>query len=240
MTIGLIIIASNNNYNNNSTNNVFSNFYNETNTISSDKLSNIDLENISDIPEYTGDFIVTINNSTPSFVESDFSTESFVKLSDLDDKKRAGVAYANLSIDLLPDDSVKRERVSDVYTSGWVDSEYDSVPNKKLYNKSHLIAFSLIGNLDNEIEKNLITGTHDLNTKGMTSYENDIPKYFEKYPNNHVLYRVTPVFKGDNLVATGVQMEAESVEDRGESLKFNVFIYNIQSGIEIDYRNRRK
>lgn len=126
----------------------------------------------------------------------------------------------------------ERESISDVIPSGWINKEYDNVDGGYLYNRCHLIGYQLTAENDNE--NNLITGTRYMNTEGMLQFENMVADYI-KETGNHVLYRVTPIFKGDNLVASGVQIEAESVEDRGEEIRFNVFCYNVQPGIKIDY-----
>lgn len=198
-------------------------------------INEINVQNIKQIPEYSGQFIININDGNPNFDEEDFYSESSIKLSDVDDKGRVGIAFANLTYENMPSESDHRESVKNVYTTGWSDASYEIIPGNKLYNKSHLIAYSLIANCADEIYKNLFTGTHDLNTKGMAKYENDIQAYLKLNKDKHVLYRVTPVFDGDNLLVKGVQMEAESVEDRGESICYNVFIYNVQDGININY-----
>ncbi len=138
---------------------------------------------------------------------------------------------------MFPKEGEKRDNLDKIEPTGWTEAKYDIVPRKKLYNKSHLIAFSLIGRCDGNISKNIITGTQQFNTSGMTRYENDITTYLKKpeNANNHVLYRVTPIFEGENLLAKGVLMEAKSVEDNGRGVQYNVFIYNVQKDIKIDY-----
>ena len=143
---------------------------------------------------------------------------------------RCGVAYANVGTDIMPTE--KRESISSVKPSGWQSVKYDIVEGKYLYNRSHLIGYQLTA--ENANDRNLITGTRYFNATLMLPYENMVADYI-KETNNHVLYRVTPVFEGNNLVATGVQMEAKSVEDNGEGIEFNVFVYNVQPGITIDY-----
>lgn len=185
---------------------------------------------IEDIPAYSEDGYVVINDNIPDFTEADFTTEAFESYSDLDYLGRCGVAYANLGQELMPTED--RGNIGHVYPSGWHSVQYDNVEGGSLYNRSHLIGFQLAGENDNEC--NLITGTRYMNASVMLPFENMLADYIHE-TNNHVLYRVTPVYEGDNLVASGVQMEAMSVEDNGEGICFNVYIYNVQPGIEIDY-----
>lgn len=182
------------------------------------------------IPAYSGSPYVTINNNTPFFSSSDLTTKAFETYSDLDSLGRCGVAYANVCEEIMPTE--KRGDISSVHPSGWHSVTYDNVDGGSLYNRCHLIGFQLAG--ENANEKNLITGTRYLNTEGMLPFENMVADYV-KEEDAHVLYRVTPIFDGDNLVASGVLMEAESVEDKGESVEFCVYCYNVQPGIEIDY-----
>lgn len=192
--------------------------------------TNTDTSEISNIPDYSGEDYIVINNNEPKFSTSDFSTTSWEKYSKLDSLGRCSVAFANIGTDIMPTE--KRESISSVKPSGWQTIEYDFVNGKYLYNRCHLIGFQLTAENANEL--NLITGTRYLNVDGMLPFENMVADYV-KETNNHVLYRVTPIFEGNNLVAKGVQMEAMSVEDDGEGIKFNVFIYNIQPGVTIDY-----
>ena len=185
---------------------------------------------ISKIPAYMGDSYVNLNHNEPEFEESDYKTTSFEKYSDLDSLGRCGVAYANVGIDTMPTE--ERGSIGMIKPSGWHTVKYDIVDGKYLYNRCHLIGFQLTG--ENANEKNLITCTRYMNTVGMLQFENKVANYV-KETKNHVLDRVTPVFKEDNLLAEGVQMEAESVEDHGEGIEFNVFVYNVQDGIFIDY-----
>lgn len=189
--------------------------------------SNITIDNI---PAYSGDDYIILNNNIPNFSESDLTTTSFEEYAPLDDLGRCGVAYSNIGTDIMPTE--KRESISSVKPSGWHSVKYDIVEGKYLYNRSHLIGYQLTA--ENANDKNLITGTRYFNATLMLPYENMVADYI-KETNNHVLYRVTPVFEGNNLVATGVQMEAKSVEDNGEGIEFNVFVYNVQPGITIDY-----
>ena len=183
-----------------------------------------------DIPSYTGSPYTQINDNVPDFPLDDYTTEAFETYSDLDELGRCGVAYANVCQELMP--TQKRGKIGQVKPSGWQTAKYDSVDGKYLYNRCHLIGYQLTG--ENANEKNLITGTRYLNVDGMLPFENIVADYV-KETGNHVLYRVTPIFTGDNLVADGVQMEAESVEDNGDGILFNVFCYNVQPGIGIDY-----
>lgn len=201
-----------------------------TNPNENNNYSNIDVSNISDIPEYSGEDYIILNNNVPNFSESDLTTTSFEEYSPLDSLGRCGVAYANVGTDIMPTE--KRESISSVKPSGWQSVKYDIVEGKYLYNRSHLIGYQLTA--ENANARNLITGTRYFNATLMLPYENMVADYI-KETNNHVLYRVTPLFEGNNLVATGVQMEAKSVEDNGEGIEFNVFVYNVQPGITIDY-----
>lgn len=201
-----------------------------TNPNENNNYSNIDVSNIYDIPEYSGEDYIILNNNVPNFSESDLTTTSFEEYSPLDSLGRCGVAYANVGTDIMPTE--KRESISSVKPSGWQSVKYDIVEGKYLYNRSHLIGYQLTA--ENANARNLITGTRYFNATLMLPYENMVADYI-KETNNHVLYRVTPLFEGNNLVATGVQMEAKSVEDNGEGIEFNVFVYNVQPGITIDY-----
>lgn len=185
---------------------------------------------LENIPAYIGEPFVYLNNNEPNFSEEEITTESFEKYSDLDFLGRCGVAYANIGIDIMPTE--ERTSIGQVKPSGWKTEKYDIVPGKYLYNRCHLIGYQLSG--ENANEKNLITCTRYMNTTGMLDFENDVANYVKK-TKNHVLYRVTPIFEGTNLLASGVQIEALSVEDNGKGIKFNVFIYNVQDGIEINY-----
>lgn len=190
------------------------------------------VQTLQDIPEYTNSTYVEIHNNIPQFDEKDMTTTSFEHYSELDHLKRAGVAYANIGTDLMP--KQKRGSIGQIKPSGWKTVKYDIVDGKYLYNRSHLIGFQLSG--ENANEKNLITGTRYFNATGMLPFENMVADYV-KETKNHVLYRVTPIYDGDNLVASGVQMEAYSVEDDGEGISFNVYVYNVQPGITINYAN---
>ena len=180
-----------------------------------------------DIPAYDGDPYVVINENQPDFPVEDLSAESFETYSPLDALGRCGAAYACVGEDLMPTED--RESISSVTPSGWINREYGG---EYLYNRCHLIGFQLTG--ENANEENLITGTRYMNVEGMLPFENLTADYIHE-TGNHVLYRVTPVFEDRNLVASGVQMEAWSVEDEGDGVCFNVYVYNVQPGIVIDY-----
>lgn len=185
---------------------------------------------LSDIPEYSGSPYVAVNGNVPYFSESDLTDVSFESYSDLDALGRCGVAYASVSTDTMPTE--KRGSIGEVKPTGWHNKKYDFVDGKYVYNRCHLIGYQLTA--ENANEKNLITGTRYLNVQGMLPFENMAADYV-KETGNHVLYRVTPVFEGSNLVASGVLMEAESVEDKGEGILCCVYVYNVQPGININY-----
>ena len=194
------------------------------------------LYNLSDIPEYNGKPYVEINNNIPFFTEEDYTTKTFEKYSELDDIfGRCGVAYANICKEIMPEKNEKRESLS-YEPTGWEQEKYAGlVDGDYLYNRCHLIGWQLAGENDNKL--NLITGTRYMNVEGMLPFEDMVDDYIEEHPNNHVLYRVTPIFEGNNMVASGVQMEAYSVEDNGNGVCFNVYVYNVQPGIVINYQN---
>ena len=185
---------------------------------------------IADIPEYSGALCIDVNNGEPGFTNDDFKRGAFMEFSDLDFEGRCGAAFARIGTDTLS--NAPRGDISQVHPSGWEQHRYDFVDQEMLYNRSHLIAHQLCGEDANE--KNLITGTRTMNSVGMTYYENIVANYV-KQTGNHVLYRVTPIFAANDLVARGVQMEAESIEDGGQTIRFNVFVYNVEPGVEIDY-----
>lgn len=187
--------------------------------------------NLGEIPEFNEKKpYVIINNNIPDFKEEDLTTECFEKYSELDELGRCGVVIANIGIETMPTE--ERESIGQVKPTGWKTARYDCVDGKYLYNRCHLIGYQLTA--ENANERNLITGTRYMNVEGMLPFENKVAEYI-KETENHVLYKVTPIFQGQNLVASGVQMEAMSVEDRGKEISFNVYIYNNQPNIEIDY-----
>lgn len=188
-------------------------------------------ESVMDVPAFSGDPYVVINDNTPEFSDSDLTTDAYEFYSPLDAFGRCGVAMACLGKELMPTE--ERGSIGQIKPSGWHTVKYDFVDGKYLYNRCHLIGFQLAG--ENANECNLITGTRYLNVEGMLPFENMVADYI-KETGNHVLYRVTPVFDEDCLVVRGVQMEAYSIEDAGEGICFNVYAYNNQPGVNIDYR----
>lgn len=199
----------------------------EDNSIENSSISNI---NIKEIPEYNDKIYVEINNNMPYFSEKDYTTKTFETYSQLDEKGRCGVAFANICKEIMPKNGQARESISQVKPTGW---QQTKINGEYIYNRCHLIAYQLAA--ENANECNLITGTRYFNVQGMLPFENKVAEYISKNKNNHVLYRVTPIFNGDNLLASGVEMEAYSVEDNGAGICFNVFVYNVQPGADIDY-----
>ncbi len=179
---------------------------------------------------YSGKPYLTLNDNVPQFYDSEKTAASFEKYSELDSLDRCGVATAVIGQDIMPTE--ERGAIGQVKPSGWQTVKYDCVDGKYLYNRCHLIGFQLTG--ENANEKNLITGTRYMNVDGMLPFENMVADYV-KETGNHVAYRVTPHFEGQNLVASGVQMEAYSIEDEGEGISFNVYCYNVQPGVQINY-----
>ena len=198
---------------------------------------NLKIDNVSygyneeNVPAYNGKNYIILNENNPEFDEKYINTESFESYSDLDYLGRAGVAFANISIDLMPTE--KRESIGSVKPTGWQISKYDFIDGKYLYNRCHLIAYQLTA--ENANEKNLITCTRQMNSVSMLEFENRVANYIKR-TKNHVLYRVTPIYIEDNLLASGVKIEALSVEDNGKGIKFNIYVYNVQDNIEIDYK----
>ena len=190
------------------------------------------VDSIEDVPEYTGEPYVEINENQPEFTEDQMTTKSYENYSPLDELGRCQTAEACIGEDLMPTE--KRESISSVKPSGWENKKYDVVDGGYLYNRCHLIGFQLTG--ENANEKNLITGTRYMNVEGMLPFEDKVADYIHE-TDNHVLYRVTPIFEEDDLVASGVQMEAKSVEDDGAGVSFNVYVYNVQPYIAINYEN---
>lgn len=187
------------------------------------------------IPEYAGEDVIFLNENQPCFTEKDIERIEGEHFSDLDRLGRCGVAMAMLHQSMMPTE--ERESIGKIKPTGWVQEKYPGIVNSQppyLYNRCHLIAFALTG--QNANEKNLITGTRYMNVSLMLSWEQQVKKYIEN-TTNHVLYRVSPYFKGKELVARGVEIEAYSVEDQGEGVCFHIFIYNVQPQIEINYKN---
>ena len=206
------------------------NFFNDLDITaqSASDYANYDLSNI---PDYDGKAYVELNGNVPEFSESEKTySESFEEYGKLDSLGRCTYAVSCIGKDLMPTE--KRGSIGSVKPSGWHISKYDFVDGKYLYNRCHLIGYQLTA--ENANERNLITGTRYLNVEGMLPFENDVADYIE-ITNNHVYYKVTPIFEGNNLVANGVQMQAYSVEDNGQGISFNVYCYNVQPGVAIDY-----
>ena len=200
----------------------------ETVPVSGTQQSDISMETI---PEYDGEPYVVIDDNEPNFTEEELQPEAYETYGTLDALGRCSTAEASIGEELMPTE--KRGAIGKVKPTGWHTVKYDMVEGKYLYNRCHLIGYQLTA--ENANEENLITGTRYMNTEGMLPFENMVADYI-KETGNHVMYRVTPVFEGENLVASGVQMEAESVEDQGADLSFNVYVYNVQPGVEIDYK----
>lgn len=182
------------------------------------------------LPGYAGEASVSVNQGVPFFTEEELTREPFEDYGDLDSLGRCTGAYANVCREIMP--TGERGNISRVKPTGWQTVSYDIISDKHLYNRCHLIGYQLSG--ENANEKNLITGTRYMNVEGMLPWENVVAEYVDE-TGNHVLYRVTPYFEGENLVASGVLMEGYSVEDEGQGVCFNVYCYNVQPGITIDY-----
>lgn len=223
---------SNDDKNNNSTSNTTADS-NDNSSLSSATLSgsNSGSFNLSDVPNYTSSPYTKINSNIPYFTSSDLSLDAFEYYSDLDSLGRCGVTFANVCKETMPTE--ERGKIGMVKPSGWHLVKYDFVDGKYLYNRCHLIGYQLTA--ENANVSNLITGTRYLNVEGMLPFENEVAHYVDN-TNNHVLYRVTPIFEGDNLVASGVLMEAFSVEDDGAGVCFCIFAYNVQPNVSIDYK----
>lgn len=186
---------------------------------------------VDDVPAYSGEPYVEVNDNQPEFTEEELTTVSYEDYSELDELGRCQSAEACIGQDLMPTEA--RESISSVKPTGWKNKSYDTVDGGYVYNRCHLIGFHLTG--ENANEENLITGTRYMNVEGMLPFEDEVAAYI-KETDNHVMYRVTPVFEGDDLVASGVQMQAESVEDDGVGISFNVYVYNVQPYVVIDYK----
>lgn len=206
------------------------NFFNDLD-ITAQSASDYVNYDLSNIPDYDGKAYVELNGNVPEFSESEKTySESFEEYGKLDSLGRCTYAVSCIGKDLMPTE--KRGSIGSVKPSGWHISKYDFVDGKYLYNRCHLIGYQLTA--ENANERNLITGTRYMNVEGMLPFENDVADYIE-ITNNHVYYKVTPIFEGNNLVANGVQMQAYSVEDNGQGISFNVYCYNVQPGVAIDY-----
>ncbi len=185
-----------------------------------------------EIPEYSGTAYTVINNNIPNFSASELTTKGYEKYSSLDSKGRCGVAIASCGTEIMPADGEERGSISSIKPTGWIQAKYSGISSGYLWNRCHLIGWQL--SAENANRSNLITGTRYMNINGMLTFENMVADYI-KETNNHVAYRVTPIFEDDNLVCSGVQMEAYSIEDDGEGICFNVYCYNVQPGITINY-----
>lgn len=191
---------------------------------------------LSEIPAYSGKPYAVINDNVPSFNKYELTTKGYETYASLDALGRCGGAVASCGREIMPNANEERGSISAVKPSGWVQAQYDCVSGKYLYNRCHLIGWQL--SAENANKRNLITGTRYMNTEGMLPFENMVADYI-KETGNHVAYRITPVYNGSDLVASGVQMEAYSVEDDGEGICFNVYCYNVQPGVTIDYSTGR-
>ena len=185
------------------------------------------------IPEYNNKPYITLNNNDPIFEEFVLKMEAYEEYSDLDNLGRCTLASAIVCLDTMPKPGEKRGSINNVKPTGWIQTKYDCVPGKILYNRCHLIGWQLTA--ENANKKNLITGTRYLNIDGMLDHENMVAEYV-KTNNGYVAYQVTPIYNGNDLVVTGVQMEGYSINDDGKAICFNIFAYNVQPGIEIDYK----
>ena len=188
--------------------------------------------NIEEIPEYNGEAYIIVNDNNPYFTEEEIKRNDFEEYGDLDNLGRCTYAYAMISKEMMP--TKERESIGSIRPSGWQISKYDFIEGKYLYNRCHLIGYQLTG--ENANPNNLITCTRFMNASTMVIFENKVSSYIKR-TNNHVLYRVTPIFKDTELIARGVLMEAYSIEDNGKGIKFNVIVYNVQDNIVIDYQN---
>ena len=194
--------------------------------------SGAEAESVEEIPPFSGDAYVAVNGNVPFFRPEEITDESYEDYAELDKLGRCGVTMACIGVDIMPTED--RGEIGSVKPTGWQSVKYDCVDGKYLYNRCHLIGFQLTG--ENANEQNLVTGTRYMNVDGMLPFENMVADYI-KETGNHVLYRVTPVYAGDNLLCSGVFMEAYSVEDKGEGISFHVYCYNAQPGIQINYAN---
>jgi DNA-entry nuclease len=186
----------------------------------------------STLPAYSGESFIVVDNNIPSFGSEELTIVGYEKYSPLDDLGRCGAALASCGVEIMPAPDEERGSISGIKPTGWIQASYEGVSGGYLWNRCHLIGWQL--SAENANRQNLITGTRYMNVSGMLPFENMIADYI-KETGNHVALRVTPIFEGDNLVCSGVQMEAYSIEDAGEGICFNVYCYNVQPGILIDY-----
>lgn len=194
--------------------------------------SNVQQLVLSDIPDYNGSPYIVINNNKPNFSQSELTTKAYENYSPLDNLGRCGVATASCGKEIMPKEGEKRGSISEIKPSGWKQNKYDCVDGGWLYNRSHLIGWQL--SAENANKRNLITGTRYMNVEGMLPFENMVADYIDE-THNHVAYKVSPIYNGNNLLASGVQIEAYSIEDNGAGVCFNVYCYNVQPGITINY-----
>ena len=187
---------------------------------------------LSSIPAYSGNPYVKLNNGIPNFGSAELTTKGYEKYGTLDNLGRVTTAIASLGKETMPGEDEERGSISNIKPTGWVQKQYDNISGKYLYNRCHLIGWQL--SAENANRNNLITGTKYFNVTGMLPFENMVADYIHE-TGNHVAYRVTPIVEGNNLLCNGVQIEAYSVEDKGEGIQFNVFVYNIQPDININY-----
>lgn len=206
------------------------NIYDSVKPQHTDTTLSVENAEVFSVNNYTGEPYIIVNNNEPEFTQEDITTKSYEEYGELDFLGRCTYAIACVGNDVMPKED--RGNISSIRPSGWHSVKYNCVEQEYLYNRCHLIAFQLTG--ENANEKNLITGTRYLNVEGMLPFENEIADYV-KETNNHVLYKVTPIFNDFDLIAQGIHMEAISVEDNGKGVKFNVFCFNVQPGITIDY-----
>ncbi len=188
--------------------------------------------NLNDIPAYSGKPYIYINNNMPNFTADELTTAAYENYSELDSLGRCGVATASCGKEIMPQKGEERGSISSIKPSGWVQAKYDGISGGYLWNRCHLIGWQL--SAENANKKNLITGTRYMNIEGMLLFENMVADYILE-TGNHVAYRITPIYKGNNLVCSGVQMEGYSIEDKGDGILFNVYCYNVQPGITINY-----
>lgn len=196
------------------------------------KITGVEAVSIDQIPSYEKSPYITINGNKPDFSEEELNAKPYEEYGPLDVMGRCQEAEACIGPELMPDPDEERKSISSVEPTGWINKQYDIVENKYLYNRCHLIGYQLTG--ENANERNLITGTRYFNVEGMLPFENQVADYIRE-TGYHVMYRVTPIYEGADLIASGVQMEAKSIEDKGKGVCYNVFVYNVQPGIEIDY-----
>lgn len=186
----------------------------------------------STLPAYSGSAYTVINGNQPNFSASELTTVGYEKYANLDSLGRCGVALASCGKEIMPTDDEERGSISSIKPTGWVQAKYDGISGGYLWNRCHLIGWQL--SAENANKQNLITGTRYMNIEGMLPFENMVADFIHE-TGNHVAYRITPIFEGNNLVCSGVQMEAYSIEDAGDGICFNVYCYNVQPGISINY-----